>query len=158
MAFSNEQERLLLSTGNKSELAVGYCTLYGDMAGGLAVISDVPKTMVYKIADHINREIETIPQEIIERLPSAELKPGQLDSQALPPYEILDRILYHYVEEKLSKRSISDLGFDMELVQWVMKSVDRNEHKRRQAPLGLKITSKAFGSGRRMPIAAKYEF
>lgn len=158
MAFSNEQGRLLLSTGNKSELAVGYCTLYGDMAGGLAVISDVPKTMVYKLADYINRDIEMIPQKIIERLPSAELKPGQLDSHSLPPYEILDRILYHYIEEKLSARKISDHGFDMKIVHWVIKSVNRNEYKRRQAPLGLKITSKAFGSGRRMPIAAKYDF
>ncbi len=156
MAFSNEQERLLLSTGNKSELAVGYCTLYGDMAGGMAVISDVPKTMVYGLADHINRERELIPQKIIERIPSAELRPGQLDSQALPPYEILDRILFHYLEEGLCVKKISLLGFDEDVVKWVINSVNMNEYKRRQAAPGLKVTSKAFGSGRRMPIAAKY--
>jgi len=158
MAFSNEREYLLLSTGNKSEIAVGYCTLYGDMAGGLGVISDVPKTMVYNLADHINRDIEVIPQEIVDRLPSAELRPGQLDSQALPPYELLDQILYHYIEENLSARKIADLGFGLDLVQWVIKSVNGNEYKRRQAPPGLKVTSKAFGSGRRMPIAAKYTY
>jgi NAD+ synthase (glutamine-hydrolysing) len=158
MAFSNEQERLLLSTGNKSEMAVGYCTLYGDMAGGLAVISDIPKTMVYKLADYINRETEIIPQQIIERQPSAELSPGQIDSHALPPYEILDRILFYYIEENFSAKQISDLGFDISIVKWIIRSVNRNEYKRRQAPPGLKVTSKAFGAGRRMPISAVYDF
>jgi NAD+ synthase (glutamine-hydrolysing) len=156
MAYSNESGYLLLSTGNKSEMAVGYCTLYGDMAGGLAVLSDVPKTMVYSLADHINRETEIIPQEIVDRAPTAELRPGQLDSQALPPYPVLDRILYLYIHEKLAAGDIAAEGFGRETVDWVIKSVNRNEYKRRQAPPGLKVTSKAFGSGRRMPVSAKF--
>ena len=156
MAFSNKHGYLVLSTGNKSELATGYCTLYGDMAGGLAVISDVPKTMVYKLAEYINRESEIIPRGIIERPPSAELRPDQTDQDTLPPYDILDEILHLYIEEQKSSMEILDLGFDKETIRWVISTVDRNEYKRRQAPPGLKVTSKAFGPGRRMPMAAKY--
>ncbi|UCD18613.1 MAG: NAD+ synthase [Candidatus Zixiibacteriota bacterium] len=156
MAFSNKYGYLVLSTGNKSELATGYCTLYGDMAGGLAVISDLPKTMVYKLARDINREREIIPHNIIERPPSAELRPNQVDQDSLPPYDILDQILHFYIEEGYSLQDILRLDFDPEVVRWVIRTVDRNEYKRRQAPPGLKVTSKAFGTGRRMPIAAKY--
>jgi len=137
-------------------MATGYCTLYGDMAGGLAVISDVPKTMVYKLAAFINRDIELIPHEIIERAPSAELKPAQTDQDTLPPYEVLDAILHHYIEDGFSTIEIAGKGYDAETVNWVVRAVNRNEYKRRQAPPGLKITTKAFGVGRRMPIAARY--
>jgi NAD+ synthase (glutamine-hydrolysing) len=157
MAFSNKFGHILLSTGNKSELAVGYCTLYGDMAGGLAVISDVPKTMVYNLAKYMNRDSEIIPNEIIGRAPSAELKPGQLDQDTLPPYEKLDSVLSRYLDEGVSPKQLVEEGIDEGLVNWVVRSVNRNEYKRRQAPLGIKVTTKAFGSGRRMPIAAKFE-
>jgi NAD+ synthetase len=156
MALSNKFGHLVLSTGNKSELAVGYCTLYGDMAGGLAVISDVPKTMVYELADWINRKREVIPRSTIEKPPSAELKPDQKDQDTLPPYEILDQILQLYVEENLSARDIIARGFDEKTVRWVQRRVDLNEYKREQAAPGLKVTSRAFGIGRRMPIAQKY--
>jgi NAD+ synthase (glutamine-hydrolysing) len=156
MALSNKFGYLVLTTGNKSELAVGYCTLYGDMSGGLAVISDVPKTMVYKLAEYINRIRKIIPEAIIKKPPSAELKPNQLDQDTLPPYEVLDPILYYYIEEGLSKEEIIDKGYKSEVVEWVLNAVNRNEYKRRQAPLGLKVTTKAFGLGRRMPIAAKF--
>jgi NAD+ synthase (glutamine-hydrolysing) len=155
MAFSNKFGYLVLSTGNKSELAVGYCTLYGDMSGGLAVLSDVPKTMVYELAAHINRKGETIPRAIIEKAPSAELKPGQLDVDSLPPYPVLDEILREYVEELRSVEEIIALGYAPETVLRVAALVDRNEYKRAQAALGIKVTAKAFGVGRRMPIAAK---
>jgi NAD+ synthase (glutamine-hydrolysing) len=157
MAFSNKFGYLVLSTGNKSEMAMGYCTLYGDMAGGLAVISDVPKTMVYELARYINRKSELIPKEIMERKPSAELKPDQFDQDSLPPYEILDQILFYYIEEGYSMKEILDLNFDPEVVERVIWTVNKNEYKRRQAPPGLKVTTKAFGIGRRIPIAAKYE-
>jgi len=157
MALSNKFGYLVLSTGNKSELAVGYCTLYGDMSGGLAVISDVPKTMVYELAHYINRKSEVIPKEIIEKVPSAELKPVQKDQDTLPPYDVLDRILHYYVDEGYSIKDMLTLNFDPETVKWVVQAVDRNEYKRRQAAPGLKVTTKAFGVGRRMPIAAKYE-
>ncbi len=157
MAFSNKYGHILLTTGNKSELAVGYCTLYGDMAGGLAVISDVPKTMVYRLAGYVNRESEIIPQSVIDRSPSAELRPGQLDQDTLPPYETFDGILQGYLEEGDTEEQLVKKGFDPDMVRWVIRSVNRNEYKRRQAPPGLKVTSKAFGSGRRMPIAAKYD-
>jgi NAD+ synthase (glutamine-hydrolysing) len=157
MALSNHEGSLVLSTGNKSELAVGYCTLYGDMSGGLAVISDVPKTMVYEIARHINRDREIIPTAIIEKPPSAELRPEQLDRDTLPPYETLDAILARYVDAGESVDSIVEEGFDRETVMWVAKAVNANEYKRRQAAPGLKVTSKAFGMGRRMPIAARFE-
>ncbi len=156
MALSNKFGYLVLATGNKSELAVGYCTLYGDMTGGLAVISDVPKTMVYQIARFINRNEETIPRTIIEKPPSAELKPDQRDQDTLPPYEILDPILSYYIEEGYSKDEIVKLDFDEKTVEWVIKAVHKNEYKRSQAAPGLKVTSKAFGIGRRMPIAAKF--
>lgn len=164
MALSNKFRHLVLSTGNKSELAVGYCTLYGDMAGGLAVISDVPKTMIYELAHWINsdyaprasRKHEIIPTSTIGKPPSAELKPNQKDQDTLPPYEILDQILYFYVEENLSARDIIARGFDEKTVRWVQRRVDLNEYKREQAAPGLKVTSRAFGIGRKMPIAQKY--
>ncbi len=158
MALSNKFGHLLLSTGNKSELAVGYCTMYGDMAGGLSVISDVPKTMVYKLAHYINRKKEVIPKKIIEKPPSAELKPDQKDLDTLPPYDLLDQILYCYVDEGKSLQDILSMNFDREIVKWVIRAVNKNEYKRRQAAPGLKVTSKAFGMGRRMMIAAKYDF
>ncbi len=157
MAFSNKYGYLVLSTGNKSELAVGYCTLYGDMSGGLAVISDVPKTMIYQLARYINRHQEIIPTEILVKAPSAELRPNQRDQDTLPPYDILDQILEYYINEGLGLADIVARGFDPEVVRWVLRAVDRNEYKRRQAAPGLKVTSKAFGSGRRMPIAARYD-
>jgi NAD+ synthase (glutamine-hydrolysing) len=156
MALSNKFGHLVLSTGNKSELAVGYCTIYGDMAGGLAVISDVPKAMVYELARWINRDRETIPKSTIEKAPSAELKPNQKDQDTLPPYEILDQILQLYIEENLSARDIIARGFDEKTVRWVQRRVDLNEYKREQAAPGLKVTSRAFGLGRKMPIAQKY--
>jgi NAD+ synthase (glutamine-hydrolysing) len=156
MALSNKLGHLLLTTGNKSELAVGYCTLYGDMAGGLAVISDVPKTMIYELARWINRKREIIPISTIEKAPSAELKPNQKDQDTLPPYEILDQILQLYVEENLSARDIIGRGFDEKMVRWVQRRVDLNEYKREQAAPGLKVTSRAFGMGRKMPIAQRY--
>ena len=155
MAFSNKYGYLLISTGNKSELAVGYCTLYGDMSGGLAILSDVPKTMVYELATHINREAEVIPKAIIDKPPSAELKPGQFDSDTLPPYPVLDGILRAYVEELRSVDEIVGMGFAADIVHKVAAMVDRNEYKRAQAAPGIKVTTKAFGVGRRMPIAAK---
>jgi NAD+ synthase (glutamine-hydrolysing) len=157
MALSNEWGHLILSTGNKSEIAVGYCTLYGDMSGGLAVLSDIPKTMVYKLAGYINRDREIIPTETITRAPSAELRPNQTDQDTLPPYDILDEILRLYVDEGDSLEEIVRQGFRRETVEWVVAKVNRNEYKRRQAAPGLKVTSKAFGMGRRMPIAAKYD-
>jgi NAD+ synthase (glutamine-hydrolysing) len=183
MALSNKFGHLVLSTGNKSELAVGYCTLYGDMAGGLAVISDVPKTMIYELARWINSdyprwaievnlpypstnkgrsrspepsEKEVIPRSIIDKPPSAELKANQKDQDTLPPYDILDQILHLYVEKNLSARDIIARGFDEKTVRWVQRRVDLNEYKREQAAPGLKVTSRAFGIGRRMPIAQKY--
>jgi NAD+ synthetase len=156
MALSNKFGHLLLTTGNKSELAVGYCTLYGDMAGGLAVISDVPKTMIYQLARWMNRDREIIPKSTIEKPPSAELKPNQKDQDTLPPYEILDQILQLYVEENLSARDIIARGFDEKTVRWVQRRVDLNEYKREQAAPGLKVTSRAFGVGRKMPIAQRY--
>jgi NAD+ synthetase len=158
MALSNKFGHLLLSTGNKSELAVGYCTLYGDMAGGLAVISDVPKTTVYELARHINREREVIPQNSILRPPSAELRPDQKDQDTLPDYKILDGILRLAVEEQLSVDEIVRQGYEEPVVREVVRMIYRNEYKRRQAAPGLKVTSRAFGIGRRMPIAMKLNF
>jgi NAD+ synthetase len=153
MALSNKFGSLLLSTGNKSEIATGYCTLYGDMSGGLAVISDVPKTMCYRIARHINRENEIIPERILTKAPSAELKPDQTDQDTLPPYDVLDQILEAAVEKNLAFDEIVALGHDPDVVTDVLKRLILNEYKRRQAPPGLKVTSKAFGYGRRYPIA-----
>jgi NAD+ synthase (glutamine-hydrolysing) len=156
MALSNKFGHLLLTTGNKSELAVGYCTIYGDMAGGLAVISDVPKTLVYELARWINREHEIIPAATIEKPPSAELKPGQVDQDSLPPYDVLDQILQLYVEENQSARDIIARGFAEKTVRWIQHRVDLNEYKRAQAAPGIKVTSRAFGVGWRMPIAQQY--
>lgn len=156
MTLSNKYGYLVLSTGNKSEMAVGYCTLYGDMNGGLALISDVPKTMVYELAKYMNREKEIIPQETLSKPPSAELRPNQLDQDSLPPYNILDSILKAYIEEAKCIEEIVRMGFDETTVRDVIQKVNRNEYKRRQAAPGIKVTSKAFGSGRRMPIAHKF--
>jgi NAD+ synthase (glutamine-hydrolysing) len=156
MALSNKFGALVLSTGNKSEMAVGYCTLYGDMAGGLAVISDVPKTMVYRLAEYVNSRHPVIPPASIEKPPSAELRPDQKDTDSLPPYEILDPILEDYVEKGKSAEQIaSGRGADIDLVKRVIRMVERTEYKRQQAAPGLKISEKAFGYGRRFPIAAK---
>ena len=156
MALSNKFGSLLLTTGNKSELAVGYCTLYGDMCGGLAVISDVPKTMIYRLAKWINRAQEIIPQSSITKVPSAELRPNQSDQDTLPPYEILDAILDQYVVQGRSMAEILRLGFPAGTVRQVIRLIDVNEYKRRQAAPGLKVTTKAFGVGRRFPIAQRY--
>jgi NAD+ synthase (glutamine-hydrolysing) len=157
MAISNKFGSMVLSTGNKSELAVGYCTLYGDMAGGLAVISDVPKQMVYQLARWINREREVIPQATIDKPPSAELRPDQKDEDSLPPYPVLDCVLKAYIEDLLSPEEIAEkYKFELKLVRDIAVMVDRNEYKRKQAAPGLKITSRAFGFGRPFPIAQKF--
>jgi NAD+ synthase (glutamine-hydrolysing) len=156
MALSNKFGAMVLSTGNKSELGVGYCTLYGDMVGGLAVISDVPKTMVYRLCGYVNGRGEVIPRSTIEKPPSAELRPNQTDQDTLPPYDVLDAILEDYVECYRAGEEIAEThGFDLELVRRVIRMVDRAEFKRQQAAVGLKISEKAFGMGRRMPIAMK---
>jgi len=158
MALSNKFNAIVLSTGNKSELGVGYCTLYGDMVGGLAVISDVPKTLVYRLSEYVNSRREVIPRATIEKPPSAELRPDQKDSDSLPPYEVLDAVLEDYVEDAHSADRIAgDRGFDIETVKRVIRMVDRAEYKRQQAAPGIKISPKAFGYGRRFPIAAKSE-
>jgi len=158
MAFSNKFGYLVLTTGNKSEMSVGYATLYGDMAGGFAVIKDVPKTMVYELARLRNQagKSPVIPKRILDRPPSAELKPNQKDEDALPPYAILDPILKAYVEEDRSLEEIVDMGFERETVAQVIAMVDRSEYKRRQAQIGIKITHRAFGKDRRMPITNGY--
>jgi NAD+ synthase/NAD+ synthase (glutamine-hydrolysing) len=156
MALSNKFGAIVLSTGNKSELAVGYCTLYGDMVGGLAVISDVPKTMVYRLSHYVNSRRPVIPRASLDKPPSAELRPGQKDSDTLPPYEVLDAILEDYIEESRTADQIAaERGFDVSLVRRVIRMVERSEYKRQQAAPGLKISAKAFGYGRRFPIAAK---
>ena len=158
MSMSNKLGALVLSTGNKSELAVGYCTLYGDMVGGLAVISDVPKTLVYRLAGYVNSRHKIIPEATIEKPPSAELRPDQKDSDSLPPYDVLDAILEDYVEESRSADEIARRhNFDCDLVRRVIRMVERSEYKRQQAAPGIKISAKAFGCGRRFPIAAKSE-
>ncbi|MBF2055357.1 MAG: NAD+ synthase [Candidatus Sericytochromatia bacterium] len=157
MALSNKLGHLLLTTGNKSEMAVGYCTLYGDMCGGLGVIADLPKTWVYQLSEYINREGEVIPRSTLEKPPSAELKPNQKDQDSLPPYVILDGILQAYIEEHRSAGEIIALGYEAETVHWVIRRINLNEYKRRQAPPGLKVTRKAFGQGRRYPIARGYD-
>ncbi len=155
MALSNKLNALLLTTGNKSELAVGYCTLYGDMSGGLAVISDVPKTLVYQISEWLNRDGEVIPGAIIDKPPSAELRPDQKDTDSLPSYDVLDSILEAYVEEGRGLREVVELGFEEETVAGILRMVDLNEYKRLQAAPGLRITSKAFGPGRRFPVVKR---
>jgi NAD+ synthase/NAD+ synthase (glutamine-hydrolysing) len=158
MALSNKFGAIVLSTGNKSELGVGYCTLYGDMVGGLAVISDVPKTLVYRLSHYVNSRRAVIPEATLEKPPSAELRPNQKDSDSLPPYEILDAVLEDYVEAAHApERIAADHGFDLEVVRRVVRMVDRAEYKRQQAAPGIKISAKAFGYGRRIPIAAKNE-
>ena len=156
MAAANKEGRMVLSTGNKSELAVGYCTLYGDMAGGLSVIGDLPKTLVYRLAKHLNRECEMIPEDVITREPSAELAPGQKDADALPPYEVLDPILDLAVGENMNAHRIIMEGYDEDDVVRALSLLKKGEYKRGQAAPVLKVSQKAFGSGRRMPIAANY--
>ena len=156
MALSNKFGRLLLSTGNKSEMAVGYCTLYGDMSGGLAVIADVPKGMVYELARLMNKEREVIPERIITRPPTAELKPDQCDQDDLPPYEVLDAVLHDYLEEHKGIEAIAAGGVDVQLVRDIVRRIKLNEYKRKQAPLGIKVTTKAFGPGRRYPVVQGY--
>jgi len=158
MALSNKFGWLVLTTGNKSEMSVGYCTLYGDMAGGFAVIKDVPKTLVYRLSEYYNKwkGRDVIPRSILTKPPSAELRPGQLDTDSLPPYEALDPILKAYVEDDLSVGEIVSLGFPVRTVKDIIKMVDRNEYKRRQAPPGIKITARAFGKDRRFPITNLY--
>ena len=158
MALSNKFGAIVLSTGNKSELGVGYCTLYGDMVGGLAVISDVPKTLVYRLSAYVNSRRSVIPRATLEKPPSAELRPDQKDSDSLPPYEVLDAVLEDYVEDSQPAEHIASArGFDIEVVRRVIRMVDRAEYKRQQAAPGLKVSAKAFGYGRRFPIAAKGE-
>ncbi|WP_028585627.1 NAD+ synthase [Desulfogranum mediterraneum] len=157
MAISNKMGGLLLSTGNKSEMAVGYCTLYGDMSGGLAVLADVPKDMVYQLARLYNRDQELIPERIITRPPTAELKPEQCDQDDLPPYEILDPILEAYLERHQSVEQMVEQGFERATVEDIVRRVNRNEYKRKQAPLGIKVTSKAFGPGRRYPVVQSFQ-
>jgi NAD+ synthase/NAD+ synthase (glutamine-hydrolysing) len=158
MALSNKLGAIVLSTGNKSELGVGYCTLYGDMVGGLAVISDVPKTLVYRLARYVNSRRAVIPQATVDKPPSAELRPNQKDSDSLPPYDVLDAVLEDYVEDMHpAERIAAERGFPMEVVRRVIGMVDRAEYKRQQAAPGIKISPKAFGYGRRFPIAAKGE-
>jgi len=156
MSLSNKFGHLLLTTGNKSEMAVGYCTIYGDMCGGLSVISDLPKTRVYEVSRWINREREIIPWPTIEKPPSAELRPDQQDQDTLPEYDILDGILELFVEQGKSVGEIVAAGYSEEVVCWVLRRVELNEWKRHQAAPGLKVTSKAFGMGRRMPIVQKF--
>jgi NAD+ synthase (glutamine-hydrolysing) len=158
MALSNQFGWLVLTTGNKSEIAVGYCTLYGDMAGGFAVIKDVPKTLVFELSEFVNRSRrrEIIPESVIARPPSAELRPGQKDEDSLPPYPILDRVLHAYVEEDKAPDEIMEQGFDRKMVKDVIRMVNLNEYKRRQGPPGVKITPKAFGRDRRLPITNAY--
>lgn len=158
MALSNKFGGLVLTNSNKSELAVGYCTLYGDMSGGLAVIADVYKTMVYQLAYYINREREIIPWNTVEKPPSAELRPDQRDDESLPPYDILDAIIKAYLDEQQSVSEILAQGYDQETVRWVTKTIDNNDYKRKQAALILRITSPILGQDRQMPLAAKKEF
>ena len=158
MAFSNKFGALVLSTGNKSEVGIGYCTLYGDMAGGLAVISDVPKTLVYRLSHYVNSHRPVIPKSTLEKEPSAELRPNQKDSDSLPPYEVLDTILEDYIEDnKTAEQIASERGYDLAVVRKIALSIERTEYKRQQAAPSLKISEKAFGVGRRFPIAAKVE-
>ena len=152
MSISNKFGYLLLTTGNKSEMAVGYCTLYGDMCGGLAVIADVYKTEVYKLAKYINKEKEIIPNAIITKAPSAELREDQKDEDSLPPYELLDKILEMYLEENKEFKEIVDVLGEKETIQTILRMIDKNEYKRFQAAPALRVSTKAFGYGRRFPI------
>jgi len=156
MALSNKFGYILLNTSNKSEAAVGYSTLYGDMNGGLSVLGDVYKTQVFELAQYINREKEVIPRHIITKPPSAELRPDQKDTDSLPEYDILDEILYQYIEKRLGPKEIIAMGFEEKLVQRILRLVNTSEYKRYQTPPILRVSSKAFGMGRRMPIVGKY--
>ena len=158
MALSNKFGSIVLTTGNKSEMAVGYSTLYGDMAGGFSLLKDVPKTLVYKLAEYRNRQSPVIPTRIITRAPSAELRANQTDQDSLPPYEILDAIMQAYVEEDLSRATIMQMGFSEKDVNRVTNLIDRNEYKRRQAPVGVRITQRGFGKDRRYPITCKLDY
>lgn len=158
MALSNKFGSIVVTTGNKSEMAVGYCTLYGDMAGGFALLKDVPKTMVYKLCNYRNYLSHVIPQRIITRPPSAELRANQLDQDSLPPYDILDGIIEAYVEDDLGREDIINMGYQVADVNRVIKLIDRNEYKRRQAPVGVRITDRGFGKDRRYPITVKFNF
>lgn len=155
MAFSNRQGYMLLATGNKSEMSVGYSTLYGDMSGGLSVLADVPKTMVYRLAGFLNSEKEVIPQGVIDRPPSAELRPDQKDSDTLPPYPVVDAVLKMYIEDGVNSNAIVESGYNRTQVEWIIKAIHCSEYKRRQAPPGIRVTTKAFGAGRRFPLAAR---
>jgi NAD+ synthetase len=157
MALSNRQNRLLLTTGNKSEVATGYCTLYGDMAGGLAVISDAPKTLVYRLSRAVNADAPVIPESTLTKAPSAELRPNQTDQDSLPPYDVLDAILEAHLVEGKDTEALVAAGFERAVVADVVRRVRTSEYKRRQMPPGLKITGKAFGPGRRQPIAAAWK-
>jgi NAD+ synthase (glutamine-hydrolysing) len=158
MALSNKFGWLVLTTGNKSEMAVGYATLYGDMAGGFAVIKDVPKILVYELARYRNQTLgAVIPEHVFTKAPSAELRPDQKDSDSLPEYADLDPILHAYVEEDRGFREMVAMGFDEETVRRIIRMVDRNEYKRRQSPPGVRITARAFGKDRRLPITNKYQ-
>ena len=156
MAISNKKRKILLTTGNKSEMSVGYATLYGDMAGGFAPIKDVPKMMVYALAKYRNEQSPVIPERVIERPPSAELAPDQKDEDSLPPYPVLDDILERYIELDQSRREILDVGYEQSVVDRVLRLVEQNEYKRRQAPPGVKITSRAFGRERRFPMTSGF--
>lgn len=158
MAISNKFGSIVVTTGNKSEMAVGYCTLYGDMAGGFALLKDVPKTMVYQLAHYRNSLSQVIPSRIITRPPSAELRANQLDQDSLPPYDVLDGIIQAYVEDDLSQANIVAMGYAAAVVQRVIMLIDRNEYKRRQSPVGVRITHRGFGKDRRHPITAKLNF
>ncbi|MCU7959005.1 MAG: NAD+ synthase, partial [gamma proteobacterium symbiont of Bathyaustriella thionipta] len=156
MAISNKKRKILLTTGNKSEMAVGYATLYGDMAGGFAPLKDVPKLLVYQLAEYRNSLSRVIPQRVIDRPPSAELRADQKDEDSLPPYEVLDAILYRYIEQDMSADDIINEGFAAAEVKRITRLVDLNEYKRRQAPPGVKITERAFGRDRRYPMTSKF--
>lgn len=156
MAISNKTGKMVLTTGNKSEMAVGYSTLYGDMAGGFDVLKDVPKTKVFELANYCNRESEVIPQRIIDRPPSAELRDDQKDEDSLPPYDVLDAIITLYIDKEMSVANIVKAGYDPEIVHKIVRMIDINEYKRRQAPPGVKITPKAFGRDRRYPITSGF--
>jgi NAD+ synthase (glutamine-hydrolysing) len=159
MALTNQYGGLVLTTGNKSELSAGYATLYGDMAGGFAVLKDIPKTLVYRLCHYFNRRAgrPVIPQRVFDKAPTAELRPNQRDEDDLPPYAILDQIIEAYVEDDRSLQEIVDRGFDPAVVARVIRMVDHNEYKRRQAPPGVKITHRAFGKDRRMPITNRFD-
>ena len=156
MARSNASKSIVLATGNKSEMAVGYATLYGDMAGGFSPLKDIPKTLVYRLSSHRNQKSYVIPERVINREPTAELAPNQKDSDSLPPYNVLDPILEKYIENDMSPLEIAEDGFDLDTVTEVSKLVDKNEYKRRQAAPGVRITKRAFGRDRRFPITSKY--